>query len=167
MKAITFTIILMLVFLCLTGCKDNSPKEEASTPSAVSEDVSVDYEKEAAKVYKFLHSKYSVTALRSVHGIEYRYDYYFQKGVVAGLKQSVTLLDPDSAEIYYNEVADDCPQAYIDGTTVVHYIGDDASCYGFSLERLEFQLEHAEYNYTVNFDRDTFLERYNTSDISE
>ncbi len=163
MKNIILSALITALICSFAGCvKTNNTKSEISesTESEISETVSVDPDKNASKKYKFLNSKYTVSAIRIMHGIEYHYEYYFQKGTVAGLKQTVILLDPDSAQLYYDDIIGDCPEAHIDGVTVIHYMGEGASCYGDSLEMLEFRLETAGFEYTVNFDRESFIQRY-------
>ena len=163
MKRIFIAFIIAALMTTASGCfKETKPQSSdfVSSNVEVSEEISVDPDKNAVKKYPFLNSKYTVSATRIMHGIEYRYDYYFQKGTVAGLKQTVILLDPDSAQLYYDDVVENCPEAYLDGVTVIHYMGEDASCYGNTLEMLEFRLKTAEFEYTVNFNKEEFLQRY-------
>lgn len=166
-KFFTFAIIAALICV-LAGCvkaKQATSEIHESSEIELSEPVSVDPDKNAVKKYQFLNSKYTVSATRMMHGIEYRYEYYFQKGTVAGLKQTVILLDPDSAQLYYDDIVGDCPEAYLDGVTVIHYMGETASCYGDSLEMLEFRLKAAEFEYSVNFDKEAFIERYESQPL--
>lgn len=167
MRFLIFTLVISVIVLCLTACggkKTAIPSESYDESSTQAEhEASVDEKfKEAAKIYPFLKSKYTVSAQKTVHGISYLYDYYFVRGTLAGIKQTVVFDDVTSAEIYYQQVLKKCEQAIIDETIVTHFLVDDSNLYGCTLEKLKFTLETTEYEYTVNFDEEAFNSNFST-----
>ncbi len=161
MKQIALILLCAVLSGCIFGCTDNpniSPAE--SNTSEESEANFPKPDKNAiTEKYTFLKSKYTVTATSERHGVRYTYDYYFVNDTVGGMRQKVSLPNPESARKYYTEIVTKCPEAIINASTVTYYVGEDAYCYGFSLDKLKFQLDTQSYEYTVNFDEEDFIEK--------
>lgn len=160
MRKIIAVLLLAVAAGCVFGCDGNGARDNSAHFSDESEEISeIDiayYENKALKVYKFLKSDYTVTSTRNIHGIEYVYDYYFIDGEVGGVRQKVTLQDTESADEYYLQVVKNCPEAYIDGVTVIHFMSQGANCYGYSLDKLKFSLDNSGFEYSVNFNEEAF-----------
>ncbi len=160
------SIILLAFAACfLFGCVD--VQDPSSAESGTSEESEVNFPRpernEIIEKYTFLKSKYTVTAVSELHDIKYTYDYYFVDGSVGGMRQRVTFSNPENARKYYTDIVSKCPEAIINASTVTYYVGEDAFCYGFPLDKLKYQLEKIEYEYTVNFNEEEFLEKFEQS----
>lgn len=150
-------IILSCSFAC--ACAPNSQTESSASEESDYNPMKPE-RNEIVEKYTFLKSKYSVTAKCEMHEIKYRYDYYFVNGKVAGLRQTVSLPSPERAREYYTEIVASCPEAIINASTVTYYVGEGANCFGYTLDKLKFQLESQAYEYTVNFSEDDFREEF-------
>ncbi len=145
-----FLCLLLVLLLCFSfcGCKQKPPKNvDKSTPPE--------------EIYEFLNTEYIVTSKLISFDIVYECNYYFNDGTVAGEKQMTTFPTEDEAELFYESLLKEYPDAQINGTTVTIYTDDeDETFYGCTLEKLIFNLELANYELSYTFDKDTFLEEY-------
>jgi len=167
MKSIINVLLAAVIAGCSFGCTKEPAKTESTLPAESFEEESAEsaipLEKEfedAAIAYPFLKSKYSVSAQKTMHDIEYSYKYYFWRGSLVGVMQTVLFPNAKSAREYYAQVSETCEHAIIRGKKVTHFMADDAVYYGYSLEKLEFVLETSEFEYVLNFDRDAFIKKY-------
>lgn len=165
MKFISIILLCSFLVFSFVGC--TYTPEVSQAESDASDESDIEYirpeRNEIIEKYTFLKSKYSVTAKSESQSIKYTYDYYFVDGVVGGMRQKVSFPDPESARNYYTGIVDDCPEATINASTVTYFVGDNAYCYGYSLDKLKFQLEKVGYEYTVNFIEEDFLEKFEAS----
>jgi len=115
------------------------------------------------KIYPFLKSEYIVTATRESFGTLYTSEYYFVKGIVAGVRLTTNLSDQSDADEYYELIIEDFPDSTIEDTTVTQYMGDDHIYYAYTLDKLKFMLQKSGYEYTINFDEEAFNEQFMVS----
>lgn len=160
-----FSLILLSVLLAAGcfACGDNLQDESGDIPDC--SDISESGNSEASRaeeskeesiyipeeVYEFLNSEYYLTSKRTSFNTVFVCNYYFVDEFVAGAKLMTTFSDEESAAEYYEIISEDYPDAEIDELTVTHYIEDDeAYYYGFSLDKLMFALEQADYEITLS-----------------
>ena len=170
MKKIFLYIIAALLVFCAFGCDDTSGGTTTSTASKSTSHESIESEDTNSEAlllaYPFLDSDYVVTSFRDSSEISYICNYYFVDGFIEGAKLITILPDEETAKAYHEETLEDYPDAELSNTKVIHYLyDDDHYYYGYTLEKLEFVLTTAQYEYTVNFDKDLFnMLFYDTSE---
>ncbi len=160
MKKTLIYIIAFLLIFCAVGC-DNGNQTQTSGTSRNESLESIESIGTSSEVliqnYPFLESAYVVTSSRESAGILYVCNYYFVDGLVEGARLTTTLPDEETAYKYYQESLEDYPDTALNGKNVTHYLYDeDLYYYGYTLEKLEFVLTTALYEYTVDFDKDIF-----------
>lgn len=168
MKKFLVFVLVLCFAIPFFGCyeieeAESSLSEEESVSQASSEMPSrVVSEFKPEEKYTFLVSKYVVSTKKRFHDVTYSRKYYLVKGRVEGATLTTTLPDEKSAVEFYNETLKDYPDAIKGGTSVTVYMqGKQLGQYrSASLEKLLFLLETEGYQYSLNFDKDDYLDRY-------
>ncbi len=168
MKKIILFLICLSISLSVIGCKVPESTSSAPESSTTTEETSITESSEISEtsvpineIFKFLDSKYTVSARRQSYGNIYTYEYYFENGLVTGAKQKITFESTDDAEEYLQTVQKKFPHAFASGLSVTLYLSDDDDFYyGYSLEKLKFTLDNVGYVVTVNFDEKAFYEEF-------
>ena len=167
MKKLFVFFIIICFMIPFFGCYE----EEVDNSSDESEDISFVSSQEPSKVvsefkpeekYTFLNSKYIVSTKTRLHEVTYSRRYYLVKGRVEGCTMTTTLPDDKAATEYYNQTVKDYPDAVKGGTSITVYMtGKQLGQYrSATLTKLLFLLETEGYQYSLNFDKDDFLDRY-------
>ncbi len=166
-----FIILTLLLTLNIFGCEndtsdsgnDLSPDNSTHSSESSNESDISDDEDAIAQIYKFLTSEYTVTATRESFGTLYTTEYYFVKGIVAGVRLTTELNEQSDADEYYELIIEDFPDSTIEDTIVTQYMEDNHIYYGYTLDKLKFMLQKSGYEYTLNFDEEAFNEQFTVS----
>ncbi len=165
-KILCIFISLLILTLTLCCCDlsnvDSENTSSQNTTSAISkEKPDIDYDKSLEPIFEFLSSEYILISTRKTFDTYYVTYYYFVDGIVAGVKSVIAFPDTDSATAYYNSLKKDHKYSRLDGMTVINYIEDDEDYYyGYTLDKLIFVLEKADYEVIVGFDKNEFYKDF-------
>ena len=168
MKKFIIYIVLILSTLALSSCEtpekgneDLDSNFKINSENSLTVENIASYEKQMEKKYSFLKSEYIVNSIRISFGTTYECNYYFANGTVAGEKQMTTLPDEDDAKEFYNLMAEEWDDVYIFKNTVTVYTKDkDVSYFGYTLDKLVFELEKTGYEVEILFDEDEFNKKF-------
>lgn len=155
-------ISLILLSSCSFMNVDNESTTSQNTSSATSKEKNdIDYDKSLEPVFEFLSSEYVLISTRKTFDTYYVNYYYFVDGIVAGVKNIIAFPDSDSATAYYNSLKKEHKYSRLDGMTVINYIDDDEDYYyGYTLDKLIFVLEKADYEVIIGFDKNEFYKDF-------
>lgn len=147
-------------FGCKSEVSENASFEE-SIGSTIESTEPEESKTPMEEIYDFLNSEYRVISRRESFDTVYVTEYYFVDGTVGGAKLITTFPTENAASDYFDTISEDYENAELVGTTVTNYIADDKDFYyGYTLEKLKYMLEKANYEVTVDFDEKVFLDEY-------